>query len=58
MTDEERWQRIGRWYEQVLSLKFMEGNLPKMQDALLGCRLRVQIDMPHGEWEDYDRRKH
>lgn len=53
-----RLARIGEWYEQILSLKFMDDNLPKPQDALLGSRLRVQISMPPsmgGKWVDYRR---
>lgn len=51
----ERWQKIGRWYEEYFSLKFMDGNLPKPQDALLGSRLRIQISIPHGDWVDWRR---
>lgn len=52
---EERWQRVGQWYEEYFALKFMDDNLPKPQDALLGSRLRVQISIPHGDWVDYRR---
>lgn len=52
---EERWQRVGRWYEEYFALKFTEGNLPKPQDALLGSRLRIQISIPHGDWVDWRR---
>ena len=53
MTDEQRWQRIGQWYEQVFSCHFMTGNLPGPKDVMIACRLRVQIENPEGDWEDW-----
>lgn len=45
----------GRWFREFFSLKFQEGNLPGPRDALYGSRLRVQIDNPEGDWEDWHR---
>lgn len=46
--------RIGEWWEQVFLLKFAH-ECPTPRDALLGCRLRIQISLPHGDWVSWRR---
>lgn len=45
--------RVGQWFLLSFQCRFMDNNLPRPGDALLGHRFRLQWKDIDGGWHDY-----